>query len=45
MREAMDRERRRQRDLERDGWRVVRWSSTEPRLTVVTRMSDALRWA
>lgn len=45
IRAAMDRERRRQRDLERDGWRVVRWTSTERRPTVLARMSDALRWA
>lgn len=45
MREAMERERRRQRDLERDGWRLIRWTSTERRPTVLARMSDALRWA
>ncbi len=35
-------ERERQRDLERDGWRVVRWTSTDHRRTVVTRMHEAL---
>lgn len=45
MREAMDRERRRQRELEAAGWRVVRWTSTEARPTVLARVRDALRWA
>ncbi|MFN8169706.1 MAG: hypothetical protein U0S36_13100 [Candidatus Nanopelagicales bacterium] len=43
MREAVERERRRQRDLEADGWTVTRWTSTEPRGAVVHRMSQALR--
>jgi very-short-patch-repair endonuclease len=42
MREVLDRERERQRDLEDDGWRVVRWSSTEPRAHVVRRVGAAL---
>jgi len=35
-------ERERQRDLERDGWQVVRWTSTDHRRTVVDRMRAAL---
>jgi hypothetical protein len=42
MREAMEKERRRQRDLEADGWTVIRWTSTEARGAVVHRMSEAL---
>jgi hypothetical protein len=42
MRAALDRERARQRDLEAAGWRVVRWSTTESRRTVVNRMASAL---
>lgn len=42
-RQAVERERERQSDLESDGWLVVRWTSTERRNSVVTRMSSALR--
>jgi hypothetical protein len=35
-------ERQRQRDLECEGWQVVRWTSTDPRRTVVERMRAAL---
>jgi hypothetical protein len=42
MREAMERERARQRDLEADGWTLVRWASTDPRRAVVHRMATAL---
>jgi hypothetical protein len=42
MRSAIDRERARQRDLEGEGWRVVRWTSVEPRAAVVSRMAAAL---
>ncbi len=41
-RAALGRERRRQRELEADGWRFVRWSSTDRREAVLTRMSAAL---
>ncbi len=41
-RRAVERERRRQRDLESDGWTFVRWLSTDTRLTVVHRMLQAL---
>jgi hypothetical protein len=36
-------ERRRQRDLEDDGWLVVRWDSSEPARTVVNRVARALQ--
>jgi hypothetical protein len=42
MRAALERERARQRDLESDGWCLVRWSSTDSRRTVVSRMSQTL---
>jgi hypothetical protein len=42
VRSALERERRRQRRLEADGWRFVRWSSTDSRRAVVARMSAAL---
>ncbi len=41
-RRAVADERARQADLEGLGWRVVRWTSTEPRRAVVTRMANAL---
>lgn len=42
VRSALERERHRQRQLEADGWRVVRWSSADSRRAVVARMSTAL---
>ena len=42
-REALARERERERDLTEDGWHIVRWATTDSRSTVVARMSDALR--
>jgi hypothetical protein len=42
LRQALEGERTRQRHLESDGWRLVRWSSSERRGPVVTRMSTAL---
>ncbi len=41
-RSALERERARQRALETAGWRVVRWSSSDSRRTVVARMSTAI---
>lgn len=43
MRSTLSAERSRQAELERVGWRFVRWMSDEPRGTVVARMSAALR--
>lgn len=42
IRTALEAERARQRDLERDGWRVVRWSTRDRRNAVVHRMRTAL---
>jgi len=42
VRERIEQERHRQADLERHGWRVVRWLSTDRRAGVVARMSSAL---
>jgi len=45
LRTALEGERARQRDLENDGWRVVRWTTTDRRSFVVHRMRSALRAA
>ena len=45
MRTALEAERSRQRDLERAGWAVVRWSTSDRRNAVVHRMRTALRIA
>ena len=42
VRSRLRQERRRQRDLEDAGWRVVRWESVERRRTVVARVGRAL---
>jgi len=41
-RDAWDAERERQGRLEADGWRFVRWTSSDPRRTVLSRMTRAL---
>jgi hypothetical protein len=45
MRAALERERVRQRDLEDDGWRLVRWTTTDRRPSVAQLMSSALKAA
>lgn len=42
VRRAVDDERRRQAELESEGWRFVRWSTSTGRAAVVARMSRAL---
>ena len=42
VRDRLLRERQRQSDLEADGWRVVRWLSSDAREVVVRRMATAL---
>jgi hypothetical protein len=42
VRATLDRERRRAATLEYDGWRIVRWSSTDGRMAVIHRVSRAL---
>ena len=47
VREAIEAEKRRQAELEDDGWRVVRWTTRDSRDAVVSRMASALtrrRW-
>lgn len=41
-RQRLTAERRRQQDIEPAGWRVVRWSSDEPRAVISTRVAVAL---
>ena len=42
VRDALQAEKRRQAELEADGWRVVRWTSRDSRADVVSRMASAL---
>ena len=42
VRDRLAAERTRQRDLEQEGWRVVRWTSTDTREQVVARMQAAV---
>jgi hypothetical protein len=44
VRRALRAERHRQADLEDAGWRVVRWTSVEPRPVVLRRLARALSW-
>ncbi len=43
VRRALQRERRRSDALQEDGWRVVRWTTSDPRQRVVRRMAGVLR--
>ena len=42
VRDAIETEKRRQAELEDDGWRVVRWTSRDSRADVVSRLASAL---